>query len=150
MTENEMQEAINYWTARFETCGDNYPQRIRVTFDIPRSLMNEMWFVSELIKAEPYLYFHLRPLLKVEPKIIKNMLQLKRDGRTTVPMNREHRVGVAYAICKDYPEYQNYFGERLKKLLNGSNIIDYIEKRALVKKLSNELKAKPERARRKI
>jgi len=150
MTEYEMQEAINYWTARFESCRNNYPERMRASFDIPRTFINEMWFVSELIKAEPYLYFHLSPLLKAEPKIIKTMLQLKRDGRTTVRMNREHRVAVAYAICKDYPEYQDYFGERLKKLLNGSNIIDHIEKRALVKKLSRELKAKPKQAKHKI
>lgn len=108
-------------------------------YQMSEELKNDINFAKELIPIlDRYASFFSSNVRK-DKEVIKLILECcEIDQREH--LNKENRLGVAYEIIKEFPEYEEYLGATLKKKIGSMSLVEYVEKKALQKSLRKNLK----------
>ncbi|WP_175888088.1 hypothetical protein [Burkholderia contaminans] len=104
----------------------------------------DLELAKQIILLYSNYYFYFSSKVRRDKEVIKMMLAHYEacHSDATHILLRENRLGVAYEIIKEFPEYEKCLGETLKKKIGSMSLVEYVERRSLQKSLKKDLKKK--------
>ncbi|MCO8395320.1 MULTISPECIES: hypothetical protein [Burkholderia cepacia complex] len=108
-------------------------------------LTNDVDFAKQLIPLYAgYAHWFSKDVRK-DKEVIKLILKHCKPGQWThggyniKVLTKENRLGVAYEIIKEFPEYEQLLGATIKKKIGSMGLVEYVEKKNLQKSLKKNL-----------
>ncbi|AQQ43257.1 hypothetical protein A8E81_10680 [Burkholderia cenocepacia] len=105
-------------------------------------LKNDVDFARRLLSIRPQYGFIFPAKIMKDKEVIKAILNNynKHKEFMGAALKKENRLGVAYEIIKEFPEYELLLGATLKKKIGSMSLVEYVEKKTLQKSLKKNLK----------
>lgn len=114
-------------------------------YQMSEEFKNDVNFAKELIPIhDRYALFFFSNVRK-DKEVIKLILkhcepeQWKPGGHNCKILSKQNRLGVAYEIIKEFPEYELLLGATIKKKIGSMSLVEYVEKKSLQKSLRKNL-----------
>ncbi|KAB0640706.1 hypothetical protein F7R25_04195 [Burkholderia stagnalis] len=115
-------------------------------YQMAEELTNDIDFAKELIPIDERYAKFFSSKVRNDKEVIKLILEhcdanrWKPGGSNVKVLCKENRLGVAYEIIKEFPEYEVLLGATIKKKIGSMSLVEYVEKKALQKSLRKNLK----------